>query len=765
MAINVSDVGKLVVKGKEIDTRQSIANKAMVYDGTKFSPAYVNTVYDTSASADLLINGNFESGDFTGWAFESTGSVDNPTISTGQVHSGTYSALIGQTDEPVYGDCVLYQDVAIPAGGATLSFWAWFWAVDSITFDQQIVQIRDENDNVLQILFYKHENTQVWTQFIFPLDTYAGQTIRITFIDHMDGAGDPTFWHLDDVSVIPNIVNTVATFSHSGIQLNYDTNITGTLSVNGSSLNTAAGFNYGHGGDGYANWVTAHETVVVARPKFHTELIVNDTVVISTTAAILNNPTYMDISATTSILIQNNSQLDVSGNTGGNGQLGTGIAGVGAPALGLGMSGGDGAAGSIGAGASAIPYEPKMTFAAIAPTYECTVGSSGGAGGASTGLNGGDNPGGVSNAYMSPASFGFINNYRGIDLIQFGAFIASGGVGGSSGAGNGSDTNGCGGAGGGSGSGAIVLRAPTITIGSGCSLIAVGGAGGVGGGNGDSVYGAGGGGGGGHGGFIILVCETLNLNGLLDFDGGNGGLGGPASPARYGFQNGPLVQSSVSGDAGNSITITITGRVPDAGGVIITPSAPNVDISYETGVTTAQNLTDAISLNSDIVTNYFHIAGSPPDGNALVIDNVVSPAPLFGGGDAGGNGDHGVPGEAWWYKPSSGTWNAFQAIYTSTLPTLADATIYTYCMISDGSHSWTGIGVQAGTFVGQQTTFLYMVNTSGEDGVYIEAAEGSLFIGPFGNDAIDFSQPGDKAVLTWNGSAWEAVLTGNAQWD
>jgi len=59
---------------------------------------------------------------------------------------------------------------------------------------------QDEKAALVQI-FKLAANNSAWTQQIVDLMAYKGQTIRIYFNCHGDGATDPTTLYIDDVSV------------------------------------------------------------------------------------------------------------------------------------------------------------------------------------------------------------------------------------------------------------------------------------------------------------------------------------------------------------------------------------------------------------------------------------------------------------------------------------------------------------------------------------------------------------------------------------
>ncbi len=149
---------------------------------------------------DPIINGGFETGDFTGWVIDGTNNP--PVISTDQVHSGTFSALAGNVSgvEPL-GDSSFYQEFAVPASGGTLSFWHWDFTTDSITFDWQDAYITDTAGTILQTIFHQCENGNTWINQTVDMAPYAGQTVRIKFLVHQDAFGDDTGMYVDDVTM------------------------------------------------------------------------------------------------------------------------------------------------------------------------------------------------------------------------------------------------------------------------------------------------------------------------------------------------------------------------------------------------------------------------------------------------------------------------------------------------------------------------------------------------------------------------------------
>ena len=70
----------------------------------------------------LLINGGFETGDFTGWNIDLSNPA--PVVTSSISHSGIYSALLGTVSGPeANGDSRFSQLTSVLPTGATLTFW------------------------------------------------------------------------------------------------------------------------------------------------------------------------------------------------------------------------------------------------------------------------------------------------------------------------------------------------------------------------------------------------------------------------------------------------------------------------------------------------------------------------------------------------------------------------------------------------------------------------------------------------------------------
>ncbi len=167
--------------------------------GSTSHSATTSLTVNSAGGGNVVVNGGFETGDFTGWARSGN---TLPAIVTSPVHTGNFAARIGSTSPD--GNSILRQTIKVPSGHPTLTFWYNPTCTDTIQFDQQTVQIRSTSGSVLATVLNVCNNSQTWTQVSFDMSQFAGQTVVLYFRDHDDGFNnppDPTFFYLDDVSV------------------------------------------------------------------------------------------------------------------------------------------------------------------------------------------------------------------------------------------------------------------------------------------------------------------------------------------------------------------------------------------------------------------------------------------------------------------------------------------------------------------------------------------------------------------------------------
>ncbi len=160
-----------------------------------------------------IVNGGFESGDFTGWM------IGGSTNGAFAINDGTFSPPSGDTPTVPYSGqfsavaaapppalSILYQDVVLPASCSSITLnWADRIRNFSGAFDtnQQFrVEIQDTNSATLAPLYSSQPGDTLladWTLRGVDLSAYAGQTVRVAFI--VDAGEDFLDVHLDQISL------------------------------------------------------------------------------------------------------------------------------------------------------------------------------------------------------------------------------------------------------------------------------------------------------------------------------------------------------------------------------------------------------------------------------------------------------------------------------------------------------------------------------------------------------------------------------------
>jgi len=200
-----------------------------------------------SEAAELITNGSFETGNFTGWTVVNSsnpyinwtvsganhGDGFNPPYTVTPVH-GNFSAWQGVAAfQPGGGTYSLSQDVTLPAAQTANFIWRDRFQSNLTTFcggstgvtcgtQTYRVQILNTSNVLLQTLYVitnnPGQNTDTgWVGHNVTLNAYAGLTIRIRFLTVATANGDgPGQLDVDGVSVQSPAVPTAANVALSG---------------------------------------------------------------------------------------------------------------------------------------------------------------------------------------------------------------------------------------------------------------------------------------------------------------------------------------------------------------------------------------------------------------------------------------------------------------------------------------------------------------------------------------------------------------------
>ena len=188
-------------------------------------PANADLLWSPGDS-ELVVNGNFETGNFTGWTrLNPGGGGGGGNLNNTYINNGTYVPVDGDgphepyagnfstvTDQNGPGSIILFQDIAIPTNAASVVLtWADMIRNQFNTFvpngpgqqpQEYRVEIRNLNDVILATPYRTEPGDPTitsWQKRSYNLDAFKGQTIRIVFIEEQ-------FWsffnlHLDNISI------------------------------------------------------------------------------------------------------------------------------------------------------------------------------------------------------------------------------------------------------------------------------------------------------------------------------------------------------------------------------------------------------------------------------------------------------------------------------------------------------------------------------------------------------------------------------------
>jgi len=138
-----------------------------------------------SAKANLVTNGGFETGDFTGWT--QGGNLGFTSVSTITPHSGSWAARLG----PIGSDGTLTQNLATTGGGFyVLDYWLSNEGGTPSDFSVKWGGVTIPGSILLDPPGFGY------TEYTFTVFTSTATTAL-----EFDFRQDPAYFHLDDISV------------------------------------------------------------------------------------------------------------------------------------------------------------------------------------------------------------------------------------------------------------------------------------------------------------------------------------------------------------------------------------------------------------------------------------------------------------------------------------------------------------------------------------------------------------------------------------
>jgi len=162
------------------------------------------------ASAALVSNGGFETGDFSGWTLSSNSQPSQNTVTNAAPKSGVYAARLGQVDlgiiYPTHNEATLSQTIQTVIGqDYTWSFWLANSKCLGTTYTNQCgtgdFSARFGDNTRTIVPFGAPTNPFDYVFFSFTdTATSSSTTLSFTFLHN------PGHWRLDDVSVTATAV-------------------------------------------------------------------------------------------------------------------------------------------------------------------------------------------------------------------------------------------------------------------------------------------------------------------------------------------------------------------------------------------------------------------------------------------------------------------------------------------------------------------------------------------------------------------------------
>jgi hypothetical protein len=164
----------------------SIGPNIYDFNGNPMAAPYTTTFTVAATTGNLIVNGGFETGDFTGWT--QSGDLSFTAVNGNLPHGGSFAAEMG----PTGADGFLSQTFATtPGANYTLDY----WLEDGGGPNDFAAYI---NGVAIPGSVFVNDPGFAYTEFTFVF-TASGPSTTLAF----GFLQVPAYWHLDDVSVVP----------------------------------------------------------------------------------------------------------------------------------------------------------------------------------------------------------------------------------------------------------------------------------------------------------------------------------------------------------------------------------------------------------------------------------------------------------------------------------------------------------------------------------------------------------------------------------
>jgi hypothetical protein len=177
-----------------------------------------------------ITNGDFETGDWTGWTTAGVASIVNSS------HGGTFAAQIGGPSPST--DSSIAQSFVAPSTATQLSFWYQVHCPDTLTYDWASATLADDTAGTSATMLAKTcTNAGAWAQATAPV--VGGHHYTLTLSNHDDNfSGDPTYTWYDDVA-FDNVPPSDFTIAVSPASASIVQGAGGTITVSTGAINAS----------------------------------------------------------------------------------------------------------------------------------------------------------------------------------------------------------------------------------------------------------------------------------------------------------------------------------------------------------------------------------------------------------------------------------------------------------------------------------------------------------------------------------------------